>query len=744
MLSLIVILLLFFVSGYAMLWGSEFRRSGVVQPALSVIVGVPITIALAAFLLTANILTLGVLILTVALFVGLCLFVVGPVRAGSPGKILSVENLARPIAGGRRVLRLRAARHYVLVLLDLLILAGLCISTFYIRNNWQGDTNAPDVWAHINWANHIAISRGHDYIYMPGIHILIWIVSKIFGCSIYTAGVNLPVFLCMYLPITAYFAGSWAFNRTTGLMLALTYLMSPMSSLTYNSTLLLPRNIAHSFFVLGMLLTTGTLARTSKKRTPGIIAAGAVIGTMVVTHLAWEEVLGAAAWAITLIVIAAVYRKKLVNAGVMVLTAFIIVAPYMSKMVYQKLQAESYFNISPDKLTPFSAAHLYKSVFPITIWIAIVSLGLFLLLWVGRFKLPLLSLQRKITVSRTRILKPAIMAVICVVMSASAFVLLLCVGREGIEAFVYGTLPLPHPIETDRFFTMLAFGLLSGVGLVGYLPVCMGKKWRLPAIGLVILVFVLILAAPQMAAKNTAKGSSAFASAIPMWAVLGLAVLMADFGAGILAKVKNRRFFVNLSIIIISVTAGLSMPSAKPIRRFISQGPKFVARPTKLGKLIIDTATEDAVIVSSWPYLDSLEYLLGRRIADGLLGPGAFWSQHRPGLPGKYWNSLRFVDNKIANAPEEIVQALHEDFGPNVYLYFRVERHSPYQAHNRFNNDLTPYTSHLSKEIYGVPPIAEPWRRFANMIAYFHAHSRYFKELGREERAVLFKVISGE
>lgn len=741
MLASIAILTLFFLSGYALLWAREFRFSGAVRPVLSVLVGVPLTIVLASFLLLAEFLTLGSLIVTVVLFVLVCLFVIPPLMADPPGKILSVRNLVAPVWGHGKLFRHRAMLHYVLLVLDLVIFVGICISSFYIRNGWQGDTNAPDVWAHINWANKLATTGSHNFTYMPGMHILIWLVSEIFGCSIYTAGVNLPVFFTIYLALVTYFAGTWAFNRTTGLMLTLVYLASPALSLTYNSTLVLPRNLAHGFFLLGLLLTARAMAGTIKRHASSLIASGAVIGMMVVTHLAYDELLGGAGLILTLIVIVVLYRNKFVHVGVLILTALVVVVPYMSKMVYRKLQPESYFNISPDRLIPFTAAQLFRSIFPATIWVGVASLTIFLILWVCRSRLSLLRLDKKISISRTRILKAAILATVCTCMSAVSYLLLLCIGKQGIEPFVCASLPLPHPINTDHFFTMLAFGLLGGVGMVGYLPACLKGKWKLPTIGILVLVFALILALPQITAKDNVKTGFIFADSIPMWLLLALATVLTDYRTCILSKVKNSKLITSLAIIAISFIVGISMPSTQPIRRFVLQAPEFEAEPTKLQQWIIQFSSKDAVVLSHWPYLDSLEYVLDRRIADGLLGPGAFWSLHRPGLPGKYWHMLKFVENRIANNPEEIVEALHADFGPEVYLYFRVERHSPFLTHRRYYHELTPYTSEISKEIYGKPPVKYPKGRFMSMIAYFQAHNQYFKKIGQDNRSVLFKLI---
>ena len=183
------------------------------------------------------------------------------------------------------------------------------------------------------------------------------------------------------------------------------------------------------------------------------------------------------------------------------------------------------------------------------------------------------------------------------------------------------------------------------------------------------------------------------------------------------------------------------MPSFRQIGKFISDAPKYVIRHTILQQNLIVSSSKDAVILSAWPYLDSLEYILDKRVEDGLLGPGAFWSQHRPGWPGKYWHTLKFVNDRIVNDPDEIAQALREDFGSEVYLYFRTENLWSFNSHRSFYNDLTPYVSQACKEIYGKPPVSDPKKRFFGMISYFENQKNHFKKIGQDKSSVIFKLV---
>jgi len=632
--------------------------------------------------------------------------------------------------------------HYTFLILDLVIVSGICISTFYITNRWQGDTAAPDVWAHINWTYHIATTGSHNYSYMPGLHILIWLVSEIFGCSVYTAGVNLPVFLGIYFALATYFAGAWVFNRTTGLMLMLVYMTSPVL-LSYHSTLLLPRNLAHGLFILGLLFTVRAMASGMKKHVSSL-AAGVAIGAMVGVHLAYDEVFGCASLILTLIIIVAINRKRIAHAGIVVFTALLIFAPYIAKLIYHKIQSTSYFNMSTDRLIVFNTGYLYERIFPAIVWVGLASFTVFMLLWMNWSRLSflrILRLSKPISVAGTRMMRTATVLLVWAIMAVSSFVLLLCVGRETIEAFVYGTLPLPHPVNTEHFFTMLGFGLLGSTGMIGYLPACLRGKWKLPAIVVVVLVFALILALSQIMVENDARGGFVLAKSIPMWSLLVLAVLLADYRSCILSKVKNSKLITAFAIITISVVAVISMPSSQPIKRFVLKAPRLDAKPTLVEQQIIHFSTKDAVIVSAWPYLDSLEYLLGRRVEDGLLGPGALWTVHRGQMPGKYWHTLKFAKDRITNTPEQIVEALHADFGPRVYLYFRAESIRAFATHKRISKELTPYTSQASQEIFGDPPVTNPRERFINMIRYFQAYPQYFRKIDQDDRSVLFKLI---
>ena len=110
-------------------------------------------------------------------------------------------------------------------------------------------------------------------------------------------------------------------------------------------------------------------------------------------------------------------------------------------------------------------------------------------------------------------------------------------------------------------------------------------------------------------------------------------------------------------------------------------------------------------------------------------------------MPGKYWRTLKFSNDEITNSPEEIVEALHSDFGRWVYLYFRSESLRTFSTYSRIAGGLTPYTSEASREIFGQPAVKNPRKRFMNMILYFRANSRYFKQVGHSDRAVLFEVI---
>ncbi|MBA7687609.1 hypothetical protein ES703_96073 [subsurface metagenome] len=641
---------------------------------------------------------------------------------------------SRPLSSMLEEARGRPALHWVVCFLDIVIAAGICICTFYICEKWQGNIS-PDVWAHINWARKIATTQSHSYGYMPGAHILIWFVTKVFSCSEYEAATQLPVFFRIYLGLVTYFAGSRVLNRTAGLMLTLLFLASPVMA-TELAPLFLPRDLAHPLFLLGLLLTVDALSCTPSK-TRSLVAAGIAFGTTVITHLAWDEILQIGSLAVILMIVMVLNRRLFKRILTIILAALVVAGPFMARMVFNKFQPNSFFNISLDRLVPFGWEKLSARANPSILWVGVVSLIGFVVLEVGRHVLKkgkLHNLPREIE-------KPGLLCAVWGILAAVSFFLLLCVGKGKLEAFVYGTLPLPHPINTEHFFTMLTFGLLGAAAMIGYLPAYFRGKWKLLAIGIVVLAFVLILAIPLSTSDDNIKRGFVSTGSISMWSLFVLATLLADYHSCILSKVKKSRLVAALVIIFVSITAAISMPSIQPVKQFSLQSSVLDIKLSALQQRIVRFAHKDAVIVSAWPYLDSIEYLLGRRIEDGLLGPGALWSAHRGRMPGKYWHTLQFANDRIANAPEQIVEALHADFGPRVYLYFRAESIRAFTTHKRISSELTAYTSAASKEIFGQPAVENPRKRFLNMITYFRTHSRYFKQAGQDNQSVLFKVI---
>jgi len=728
--KLVLFIAFLYLLGRSLLSSDRTKNQASAPVVLAILIGLPIAITLGFFLLTLGLLNLMYFAVLAGIFI-LAAFLLPKILQPCPEQMGCRTFFSQVLFSIPQSIKNYSAMHWVMCLLDTVVAMGICLATFSICQKWQGNVS-PDVWAHINWARRITTTQSYNYAYMPGAHILIWLVTRVFGCSEYEAAVQLPVFFRIYFGLVAYFAGSFVLSRMAGLMLTLIFLASPVMA-TSHAALFLPRNLAHPLFLLGLLLAVEVLSqRCFRPRLLG--AAGIAIGTTVVTHLAWDEILQCGSLALVLGLAGLLNRKLFKKIAVIVLTALAVAGPFMARMISHKLRAESFLNITLDRLTPFSFKELYARSYPAILWVGAISILTFLLIWIVRvFK------GRKLQVIPDPLLKAGLLCAVWGLLAGSSLFFLLCVGKGRIEAFIYGTLPLPHPVNTEHFFTMLTFGLLGGAAMLGYLPACTRGKRRLLAIGVTIVAFIFLLTV----FLNTNRSAAGFvdSTSIVMWSILGLGVLIADNLALLYTLLQPKKRLFAVIILLSVVGAAIALPSTLPLRQFASRKAEFVARPTQVQQWIIRHTDSDAVLLSQWPYVDSLEYLLDRHVEDGLLGPGALMSFHREATPGRYWRTLKFADDKIINNPDQIADALHADFGPEVYLYFRAESRRAFSAYVRIAKKLTPYTSRTSKEFFEQPLVKNPNRRFVNMIAYFQKHPQHFEKMTQDNQSVLFKLI---
>lgn len=733
MLELIAFLALLCILGRSLLGRCTAETTGAVPIVLPVLVGLPIVIALGSLLLALGVLNFRFFLMLAGLFVtgGFLLPKILRIRYAGIESRASVSDMPCSML---KNLKSGGWLGWAMFFLDIVVAAGICIATFHICGKWQGNVS-PDVWAHINWARSIATTQAHDYAYMPGAHILIWLVTKIFGCNEYEAAMQLPVFFRIYFGLVAYFAGSRVLNRTTGLMLTLVFLASPVMA-TSHAALFLPRNLAHPLFLLGLLLAVYALVHKHTQYRL-LIAAGIAIGTTVITHLAWDEILQCGSLAVVLVLVAALRRRLFKRVLVIVLPALAVTGPFIARMVFHKLQAGSFLNITVDRLVAFSWKELYLRAHPYILWAGAICLVTVLLAWIAQTVLK----DRSFPLLPVRVRKTGILCAVWAVLTSVSLFFLLCVGKGRLEVFVYGILPLPHPVNTEHFFTMLVFGLLGGAAMIGYLPACVKGKWQVPTIGIAAILFALFLIVSVNVQKSSNASGFVSTNSIVMWSALAVGVIVADNSSLLQFLLGLGKRWLAAVAVFPAVLAVVTLPDVSAVQEFNSQRSLFVAKLSQVQHWIISHTEPDAVLISHWPYLDSLEYLLNRHIKDGLLGPGALMSFHRGATPRKYWHTLRFENNKITNAPKKIVEVLHADFGSNVYLYFRVESLRAFPAYRGISNKLTPYTSTASQEFFTQPTVEEPKKRFMNMIEYFQSHSQYFKRVAQDNQSVLFKLI---
>ena len=733
MLELIAFLALLYILGRILLDRCTAGTAGAVPIVLAILVGLPVAIALGSLLLAVGALHFAYFLVLAGVFVigGFLLPKILQIRHTGIKSWATVSDAPRLVL---KNIKSRGWLSWAMFFLDIVVAAAICIVTFHICGKWQGNIS-PDVWAHINWARSIVTTQSHDYAYMPGAHILIWLVTKIFGCSEYGAAVQLPVFFRIYFGLVAYFASSRVLNRTTGLMLALVFLASPVMA-TSHAALFLPRNLAHPLFLLGLLLTVYALAQKQVCYRI-LIAAGIAIGTTLITHFAWDEILQCGSLAVVLVLVVILRRTLLKRVSVIILAALAVAGPFMARMVFLKLQAESFLNITLDRLVAFNWKELSgrANSYILTVGaICLVAVLLLLLL------IHILSGKSSVFL-QAQIKRPGVLCTVWAILTLVCLFFLLCVGKGRLEAFVYGTLPLPHPVNTGHFFTMLVFGLLGGAAMIGYLPACVKGKWQAPAIGIAAILFALFLIVSVNVQKSSNASGFVSTNSVVMWSALAVGVIVADNSDLSQILLRLRKQWLAVTVALPAILALVALPSVSAIQEFSSQSSSFVAKLSQVQHWVTSNTEPDVVLVSHWPYIDSLEYLLNRRIEDGLLGPGTIMSLHRGATPQKYWHTLEFANNKITNTPEEIVEALHADFGPRVYLYFRVESLRAYPEYRRISKKLTPYTSTASQEFFTQPTVAEPKKRFMNMIEYFQLHSQHFKKVAQDNRSVLFKLI---
>ena len=732
MLELIAFLALLYILGRILLDRCTAGTAGAVPIVLAILVGLPVAIALGSLLLAVGALHFAYFLVLAGVFVigGFLLPKILQIRHTGIKSWATVPDAPRLVL---KNIKSRGWLGWAMFFLDIVVAAAICIATFHICGKWQGNLS-PDVWAHINWARSIVTTQSHDYAYMPGAHILIWLVTKIFGCSEYEAAVQLPVFFRIYFGLVAYFAGSRVLNRTTGLMLALVFLASPVMA-TSHAALFLPRNLAHPLFLLGLLLVVYALAQ-KQVHYRVLIAAGLTIGATVITHLAWDEILQCGSLAVVLVLAAGLRRSLFKRVLVIILVALAVAGPFIVRMVFHKLQAGSFLNITLDRLVAFSFKELYLRAHPYILWAGAICLVTVLLAWIAQAVLK----DRSFSLLPVQVGKAGMLCAVWAILALVCLFFLLCVGKGRLEAFVYGTLPLPHPVNTEHFFTMLVFGLLGGAAVTGYLPACVKGKWQAPAIGIAAILFALFLIVSVNVQKSSNASGFVSTNSVVMWSALAVGVIVADNSDLLQILLRLGKRWLAAVVAFAGVLAVMALPGVSAIQEFSSQR-SLVAKLSQVQHWVISHTEPDVVLVSHWPYIDSLEYLLNRRIEDGLLGPGALMSFHRGATPQKYWHTLEFENNKITNTPEEIVEALHADFGPKVYLYFRVESLRAYPAYRRISKKLTPYTSTASQEFFTQPTVAEPKKRFMNMIEYFQLHSQHFKKVAQDNRSVLFKLI---